>query len=167
MSPVKFVHILKKIENLERDISEIMTLQSEVKQDRSYATPLKISLEQAVNNLLNEKVKLMEVRIENPPANIASTINSDKTQELKLTPRMTFDEFEEDYFTFVNRKRTYGIAENSSDVSAGAELQKEARKTLPSLAEKTLVKETRTLPETAKVAPKRADLLKDLPPLEY
>jgi len=178
MSAVKFVHILKRIENLERDINEIQALQSEINGNRSYSTPVKISLEQQVNNLLNEKVKLMEVRIENPPEHLDP---NKKTKVVELENQKvvtTFEALEQSYYEKLTEKRgtkeTYNNSEETFDsILEEKETLKTAtntqieKKALPSLAQKSLVKGESKIDDEQNFLKKRTELLKDLPPLEY
>lgn len=184
MSSVKFVHVLKRIEALDRDISEIHSLQAGINNDRNYATPLKISLEQQVNSLLNERTKLMEVRIENAPEHLDPTKRT-LSQDTEKGPHYSFESLERDYYKNLELKRKgyrpeeraplkpafsqEGSQEESpSEPSLPVKSQKTeqppAKKTTPSLAEKSLEDSEKGPSSFIK---KRTDLLKDLPPLEY
>ena len=63
----KLVHVLKKIEYIDRDIKELHEIINSLSNQRSYSHSLLISIELQINNLLNERVKLMELEIKNPP----------------------------------------------------------------------------------------------------
>jgi hypothetical protein len=171
---------MKRIETLERDISEIHSLQQEIKVDREYSNPVKISLEQQVNNLLNEKTKLMEVRIENAPEYFHHEKKVAKTVTLSESrTRVSFDALEREFYENLRHKRSNYNHENLVNVekltAQGAEVEKQAEKHekletrgLPSLAEKSLVKSGDTINDEEKLFIKRReDLLKNLPPLEY
>ncbi|RME92793.1 MAG: adenosine deaminase, partial [Candidatus Hydrogenedentota bacterium] len=58
MSPVKFVHVLKRLEVLDRDIAELRAIEDMLKQNRTYSEAMKIAVELQINHLLNERVKL-------------------------------------------------------------------------------------------------------------
>jgi len=173
MSPVKFVHVMKRIESLQRDIAEIQSLQQDINVDREYSIPVKISLEQQVNNLLNEKVKLMEVRIENAPEYFnqekrvakVSTISDSKSA-------VSFDALEREYFENLRYKRSnysYENLVNLENVKTETIMpEKLETRGLPSLAEKSLVKPGLNINDEEKsFIKRREDLLKNLPPLEY
>jgi len=173
MPAVKFVHVLKRIESLERDIEEIHALQSEINVERAYSTPIKISLEQQVNTLLNEKTKLMEVRIDNPPEHLTSENRKKPTvaSELESRPVYSFEKYEELYFNHLYQKRSQGSAPSAELVESVSteivEKKKEEKGQLPSLAEKSLISKDTALKDTQSPSKRRADLLKDFPPLEY
>ncbi len=192
MSAVKFVHVLKRIEALDRDINEIHALTEEIKSDRSYATPIKISLEQQVNNMLAERTKLMEVRIENPPENLDPTkrkVKDPYAEERPQGEKFSFEILEKEYNEWVDEKRSgYGSSprqtrayEESAPEKALAprsyderldthnEHNEEEKKSVskPSLAEKSLLPGKTKQDDNANAPKKRSDLLKDLPPLEY
>lgn len=173
MSPVKFVHVMKRIESLERDISEIHSLQQDIKTDREYSIPVKISLEQQINTLLNEKVKLMEVRIENAPDYFSSEKNATTVSALSSTKIVSsFDALERLYYENLRHKRSNYNYENSINLETlkkeSIEPEKLDTKGLPSLAEKSLIKPAAGLSEDEKsFIKRREDLLKNLPPLEY
>ena len=171
MSSVKFVHVLKRIEALERDIGEIHSLQGELDDSRSYSTPIKISLEQQVNNLLNEKTKLMEVRIDNPPDFFTLAGKSEATKAMDARVPVQFDLLEKDYFQHLDNKRN-NISEAEPKVqqkSLAPPAAEPARKpeSIPSLAEKSIVSKEEQISSKTGLTKKRSDLLKDLPPLEY
>lgn len=176
MAAVKFVHVLKKIENLNRDISEIHALQNEINPDRDYSTPLKISLEQQVNTLLNEKTKLMEVRLDNAQ----ESLNLDKKKAVAgiITagkPAASFDSLERQYYEFLRYKRSNYEKESSYSQPLHSEsllpekiekIEKKESKNLPSLAEKSLHKPDGREDDKSFLK-RREDILKNLPPLEY
>ena len=176
MSAVKFVHILKRIENLERDINEIQALQSEINGNRSYSTPVKISLEQQVNSLLNEKVKLMEVRIENPPEHLDPTKKTAASERENKKIVTTFEALEQSYYETLAEKRNSNISYENKEETFDSILEERVsvdstpaveKKSLPSLAQKSLVKGESKNDDEQSFLKKRTELLKDLPPLEY
>jgi len=171
MSAVKFVHVLKRIETLERDIGEIHSLQGELDDSRSYSTPIKISLEQQVNNLLNEKTKLMEVRIDNPPDFFTAAGKSEATKAMDSREPVTFDNLEKSYFENLDNKRnnTAEVEPLVQQKPLAAPTAEPSRKqeVIPSLAEKSLVPKEENISSKTSLTKKRSDLLKDLPPLEY
>ncbi|MCS6984979.1 MAG: hypothetical protein NZM25_07655 [Leptospiraceae bacterium] len=85
MATVKFVHVLKRIEYLDQCIQELKELMATLRRDRPYYESVKIALEQAINNLLNERVKLMELKIENPLPHLSEEVVTHQ-MELKRSP---------------------------------------------------------------------------------
>ncbi len=64
---MKVVHVLKKIESIDEDIRELRKLEKSLARNKSFSTPIYMSIEKQINILLGDKIKLMELRIENPP----------------------------------------------------------------------------------------------------
>ncbi|EPG66337.1 adenosine deaminase [Leptospira wolffii] len=62
-----FAEILDRIRILDRDVSELNRLKSRLPADRPYSSSLQISFDKQINNLLNERVRLLDLEIENPP----------------------------------------------------------------------------------------------------
>jgi len=109
VSPVKFVHILKRIEVLDRDIDELKNLDDSMQKNRSYSHALKISLELQINSLLNERVKLMELRIENPPEHLTpgqSEIDNTSITIAENRGKFKFKDFENNYLEAIEENST-------------------------------------------------------------
>lgn len=70
MEKVKIIHVIKRLEALDRDISELRQLTQNLDRDRGYYSELSIAFDKQINKLLNERTKLMELKIENPPENL-------------------------------------------------------------------------------------------------
>src|SRR5688572_27097682 len=107
MSPVKLVHVLKRLEVLDRDIQELHLLASSLGQNRTYTDALKISVELQINNLLNERVKLMELRIENPPEHLvpaAKELDEPSRRLVENRSRFRFEDLEQQYLDSVMNK---------------------------------------------------------------
>ncbi|MDH4201034.1 MAG: hypothetical protein OEV66_11750 [Spirochaetia bacterium] len=175
MAVLKFVHVMKRIETLQRDISEIHALAHEINPDRDYSIPVKISLEQQVNQLLNEKTKLMEVRIDNVSESMLDRKKNIPGELVAARPAISFDMIEKQYYEFLRFKRSNYSTETqiSSDAIKTQPLStvvaetKEA-KNIPSLAEKSLIKPDASMRDDEKsFIKRREDILKNLPPLEY
>ena len=66
---MKVIHIIKKLEEIDKDINELKKLERQLKKSKNYAEPIRISIEKQINILLSEKIKLYELEIEvkNPP----------------------------------------------------------------------------------------------------
>ncbi|PJZ69722.1 adenosine deaminase [Leptospira perolatii] len=63
-----FTEILERIRILDRDVSELNRLKSRLPADRPYSSSLQISFDKQINNLLNERIRLLELEIESPPS---------------------------------------------------------------------------------------------------
>ena len=91
------VHALKRLEIIDRDINELRSIEKELSDNRTYSNAIKISLELQINNLLNERVKLMELKIDNPPDALKAIKNEhDPLYHHKSTP-FSFQEHENTY----------------------------------------------------------------------
>ncbi len=71
---MKVVHVLKKIENIDDDIRELRKLEKSLTRNTSFSTPIYMSIEKQINILLGDKIKLMELKIDNPPKEFAEAI---------------------------------------------------------------------------------------------
>lgn len=74
---MKVVHVLKKIEEIDLDIKELRRLEKAVKKNKSFSTPIYMSIEKQINILLGERIKLLELKIENPPESMVQAIESE------------------------------------------------------------------------------------------
>ncbi len=62
-----FTEILDRIRILDRDVSELNRLKSRLPADRPYSSSLQISFDKQINNLLNERIRLLDLEISDPP----------------------------------------------------------------------------------------------------
>ena len=107
MASVKFIHILKRLEVIDRDINELKEFLEELSVHRKYSDAIRISLELQINNLLNERVKLMELHIKNAPDNLQE-IEFKREISSSNENTFSFQEHEEQYLP-----RLFNIKENS------------------------------------------------------
>ncbi len=78
---MKVVHVLKKIESIDEDIRELRKLEKSLARNKSFSTPIYMSIEKQINILLGDKIKLMELRIENPPKEFIEEKESEEPTE--------------------------------------------------------------------------------------
>ena len=158
MASAKVIHLIKRVEQIENEIQELHQIASGVSSDRSYRNALKIAAEQQINNLIGEKVKLMELKIENPPEFLTKHVEWQE-EKPSTQPRVSLESLQNTSTT------THPISDlqNSAqrDVLNKYAQQMSISKILPPL------EPAKTKP--AKIAPvkSRAELLKELPPLQY
>jgi hypothetical protein len=69
---MKVVHVLKRLEAIDQDIKDLKKLERSLTQNKSFTTPIYLSIEKQINNLIGEKVKLIELVIANPPADFVN-----------------------------------------------------------------------------------------------
>ncbi|HNR90139.1 MAG TPA: hypothetical protein PKM65_17515 [Spirochaetota bacterium] len=65
---MKVIHALKRIETIDQDIRDLKKLEKTIKTNKSFSTPIYMSIEKQINILLGERIKLLELKIANPPA---------------------------------------------------------------------------------------------------
>jgi hypothetical protein len=67
---MKVIHVLKRIEMIDQDIRELRKLEKSLQRNKSFTQPIFITIEKQINILLGERIKLLELKIANPPANL-------------------------------------------------------------------------------------------------
>jgi hypothetical protein len=75
---MKVIHVLKKIEEIDQDIKELRKLEKSVTSNKSFTTPIFMSIEKQINIMLGERIKLLELTIENPPETMQRAIEGDE-----------------------------------------------------------------------------------------
>jgi hypothetical protein len=75
---MKVIHVIKKIEELDKDIQELKKLEKFVKKNKSFTTPIFMSIEKQINILLGDRIKLFDLKIENPPEILLKEIEGDE-----------------------------------------------------------------------------------------
>ena len=69
---MKVVHVIKRIETIDNDIKELKKLEKSITRDKSFTTPIFMTIEKQINILLGERIKLLELQILNPPVLLSS-----------------------------------------------------------------------------------------------
>jgi len=168
MAVAKVIHLVKRVEAIDREIAELHQLVSGIDAARSYRNPLKIAAEQQINNLVGEKVKLMDLKIENPPEFLTKHVG-ENVAEPSTQPRIALEAL------LGGTTSTYVAARR--DEAPDETIRVGAQNPLKSFTRMMNVDEI--LPKTAgdtgsrvrraeKPASRtRADILRDLPPLQY
>lgn len=64
---MKVAHVVKRIEMIDDDIKQLKKLENQLKKGKRYSTPIMISIEKQINLLLAERIKYLELKIQNPP----------------------------------------------------------------------------------------------------
>jgi hypothetical protein len=88
---MKVVHVIKRVETIDNDIKELRKLEKSIARDKSFTTPIYMTIEKQINILLGERIKLLELQIENPPASFVSEVESEK-EEIPATPIQSIPE---------------------------------------------------------------------------
>ncbi len=71
---MKVVHVLKRIETIDEDIKDLRKLEKSLAKDKSFTTAIYMSIEKQINILLGERIKMLELKIENPPEQMVEEI---------------------------------------------------------------------------------------------
>ena len=96
MSAVKLIHVLKHLELIDRDVNELRGLTASLASKRTYSHAIRIALELQINNLLNERVKMMELKIKDPPPALQKIRNEEEFDPQRRKP-FSFQEHEARY----------------------------------------------------------------------
>lgn len=83
---MKVIHVIKRIEEIDNDVRELKKLEKSVKRNKSFTTPIFMSIEKQINILLGERIKMLDLKIENPPESMRKEIEGDEIVE-KPTPQ--------------------------------------------------------------------------------
>lgn len=77
---MKVVHILKRIETIDNDIKELRKLEKSIAKDKSFTTPIYMTIEKQINIILDERNKLLGLSILNPPANMVAALEGEEDE---------------------------------------------------------------------------------------
>ncbi len=77
---MKVVHVLKKIELIDSDIKDLRKMEKSLQRNKSFTTPIYLSIEKQINILLGERIKMLELKIDNPPEYMVEEIEGKKVE---------------------------------------------------------------------------------------
>ncbi|MBN2159038.1 MAG: hypothetical protein JW807_06555 [Spirochaetes bacterium] len=83
---MKVIHVIRRIEDIDNDIRELKKLEKSVKKNKSFTTPIFMSIEKQINLLLGERIKMLDLRIENPPEALRKQIEGEEKEEKPAAP---------------------------------------------------------------------------------
>ncbi|HOT46626.1 MAG TPA: hypothetical protein PLM53_17345 [Spirochaetota bacterium] len=78
---MKVIHVIKRIEEIDNDIRELKKLEKSVKRNKSFTTPIFMSIEKQINILLGDRIKMLDLKIENPPEAMRKQLEGDEEEE--------------------------------------------------------------------------------------
>lgn len=78
---MRVVHVLKRIETIDNDIKELRKLEKTLTRDKSFTTPIFMTIEKQINIMLDERIKLLNLKIENPPENLVALVEGEEKDE--------------------------------------------------------------------------------------
>ena len=71
---LRFKHVFEKLQSIDRDLKELRRLKTRVPQKRPYTSPLDISFDKQINQLLNEKIELESLEIDSPAQELSDSL---------------------------------------------------------------------------------------------
>ena len=77
---MRVVHVLKRVETIDNDIKELRKLEKTLTRDKSFSTPIYMTIEKQINIMLDQRIKLLNLKIENPPENLVAEIEGEKKE---------------------------------------------------------------------------------------
>ena len=80
----KAIHLLLRLQKIERDLAELSELQNAVQSDRVYARAVRSSLEEEARHLQRLKKDILAQVVKNPPEFLRQTLVGKKKPELLL-----------------------------------------------------------------------------------
>ncbi len=83
---MKVVHVLKKIELIDSDIKDLRKMEKSLQRNKSFTTPIYLSIEKQINILLGERIKMLELKIDNPPEYMVEAIEGKKVETVEEEP---------------------------------------------------------------------------------
>ncbi len=83
---MKIVHVLKRIETIDSDIKELRKLEKSLQKDKSFSTPIYMTIEKQVNLLVGERVKLLELQVKNPPESLVEEFKENDNDSEIIIP---------------------------------------------------------------------------------
>ena len=167
MLPVKVIHLVKRVEQIDREIAELHQLVDGIDTGRSYRNTMKIAAEQQINNLVGEKVKLMELKIENPPDFLTKHIFESEEKKAPQ-PRIALDALlgasTSTYSVHREVQLNEEVLPQTNNPLKNFTRMMNVDEILPRGASDAQIKPRRSEKAPAKT---RAEILRDLPPLQY
>jgi len=163
----KVIHLIKRLEQIDREIAELHHLVAGIDGSRSYRNTMKIAAEKQINDLVGERVKLMDLKIENPPDFLTKHVGTPEVKKSEQ-PRIALEALiGSSTSTLVSARREPQIAE--APTREANPLDKFTRmmtvdEMLP--VSKSAI-EPRTRAATKPAGKSRAEILRDLPTIQY
>lgn len=74
---MRVVHVLKRVETIDNDIKELRKLEKTLTREKSFTTPIYMTIEKQINIMLDERIKLLNLKIDNPPQNLVAEIEGE------------------------------------------------------------------------------------------
>ncbi len=82
---MKVLHVIKRVETIDNDIKELRKLEKSIARDKSFTTPIFMTIEKQINILLGERIKLLDLKIANPPESFTAGTDVEE-DEIPVSP---------------------------------------------------------------------------------
>ena len=116
---MKVVHVLKRIEAIDSDIKELRKMEKSLQRNKSFTTPIYLSIEKQINILPGDRIKMLELKIENPPANMLEQIEEKKAIEAPLPSKTPVRQKRQKPQKAQRRKKPKGSKEAAGESAEG------------------------------------------------
>ena len=165
---------MKRLEVLDRDIKELQDLEESLTDNRTYSDALRISVELQISNLLNERVKLMELQIDNPSEHLipfSKELEEPKIKLAKNKKKFNLKDFEEDYLDRLLKKNIEDGSQNLKQAEIDLLIKQARGSSRPRPKDSYINMKGVNMKGGEEVLPKKKksteEILKNLPQLEY
>lgn len=163
----KVIHLIKRVEQIDREINELHQLVDGIDSTRSYRNTMKIAAEKQINDLVGERVKLMELKIENPPEFLTKHVG-EQTVTKQEQPRIALEALLGGTANTTYSPRPDFAMPESTMPATSNPLKNYARMmTVEEMLPKSTEPAGRTKRPEKLPTKTRAEILRDLPPVQY
>jgi adenosine deaminase len=103
---VTFEQIYKKIRNIDKEILELENLKKRIPQNKPYSLDLHLSFDKIINDLINQKLELEQLEIENPPEDLIQnvlTVDLATASAIRAIPKPEIEEEDKVILDFLRK----------------------------------------------------------------
>jgi cAMP deaminase len=103
---VSFEQIYKKIKNIDKEILELQNLKKRIPQNKPYSLDLHLSFDKIINDLINQKLELEQLEIENPPEDLIQnvlTVDLATASAIRAIPKPEIEEEDKVILDFLRK----------------------------------------------------------------
>jgi adenosine deaminase len=103
---VTFEQIYKKIKNIDKEILELQNLKKRIPQNKPYSLDLLLSFDKIINDLINQKLELEQLEIENPPEDLIQnvlTVDLATASAIRAIPKPEIEEEDKVILDFLRK----------------------------------------------------------------
>jgi adenosine deaminase len=103
---VTFEQIYKKIKNIDKEILELQNLKKRIPHNKPYSLDLHLSFDKIINDLINQKLELEQLEIENPPEDLIQnvlTVDLATASAIRAIPKPEIEEEDKVILDFLRK----------------------------------------------------------------